>query len=837
MNEMPNKVELLSPAGDWECLKAACANGADAVYFGLDKFNARHRAANFALQELPQVMEYLHQRNVRGFVAFNILIFPSELQEAGQYLQEIARAGADAIIIQDPALALLAKRIAPSLEIHASTQMTIADFHGTEFARELGASQVVLARELSIEQVARIGQEAQIPLEVFVHGALCVAYSGQCLTSEALGGRSANRGQCAQACRLPYEMLVDGGKLDLGDRAYLLSPQDLAGHEQIPELIQAGVRCFKIEGRMKGPAYVAATTKFYREAIDKALASQPFSPTFQSQHDLSLAFSRGFTPGFFQGNDHQRLVQGRFPKNRGLLLGTVIKVQGAMLVFSPHAGLPLNPFPLQTGDGIVIDLGKPAENEPGGRVERVVVLEKANQVEIHFNSRSHDVELATKGSLVWKTDDPEFKRRMASSFAREAIHHREKLRFHLRGKTGGALTLEGLTAKGQAQAEWSGPLETARTLPLQESQARQLLGRLGNTPFELAELTLELEESPMVPAGVLNSLRREVVEKILAQKKASASHALVDPDPLATLRQELAALPRQSEGQDAQLTILVRTLQQLESVLQWAAEQSSSCVKMIYCDFENTRLYPEAVALAREAGIPLGLATLRIQKPGEEGFLNQVLRCQPDGLLIRNISALREARLAAPQIPLIGDWSLNAVNDITCRLLLKEGLVRLSPGNDLNATQLLELLQQINPEDLEIPAHLHMPMFHMEHCVYAAFLSKGKDHRDCGRPCEKHRVTLRDRVGAEFPVGVDAGCRNTVYNSVAQSAAEFLKRFTALGARFFRLELLQQNKEETWQLLDGYAGCLAGKTSGKKLWQSLRATNQFGLTRGTLNLL
>jgi putative protease len=240
VNAKLERPELLAPAGDWEALRAAVANGADAVYFGLSNFNARHRATNFTLEELPAVVDFLHQRNVRGYVTVNTLIFSDELAEAARFIEGIARAGADAVIVQDLGLARLIHRLAPELPIHGSTQMTMTEPRGIELLRTLGVERVILARELSLSEIEQIKARTAMPLEVFVHGALCVAYSGQCLTSEALGGRSANRGQCAQACRLPYELIVDGQPRDLGDRAYLLSPQDLAAFDVIDALVKLG---------------------------------------------------------------------------------------------------------------------------------------------------------------------------------------------------------------------------------------------------------------------------------------------------------------------------------------------------------------------------------------------------------------------------------------------------------------------------------------------------------------------------------------------------------------------------------------------------------------------
>src|SRR3954451_14394642 len=233
--------ELLAPAADWDAMRAAVADGAGAVYFGLSNFTARYRAANFTLDELPRVMEYLHGHNVRGYVAFNTLIFSDELADAMRFVRAIAAARVDAVIVQDLGLARLIGRMCPGLHVHGSTQMTLTEPLGIEFVRRLGVRRVILARELSTTDVRRITAATDLPVEVFVHGALCVSYSGQCLTSEAIGGRSANRGQCAQACRLPYDLVVDGGVRDLGERAYLLSPQDLAAYDIIDELARAGV--------------------------------------------------------------------------------------------------------------------------------------------------------------------------------------------------------------------------------------------------------------------------------------------------------------------------------------------------------------------------------------------------------------------------------------------------------------------------------------------------------------------------------------------------------------------------------------------------------------------
>src|SRR5712671_3653901 len=352
--------ELLAPAGDWECAKAAVENGADAIYFGLEKFNARMRAHNFTETDLPKLMEFLHRRGVKGYVTFNTLVFENELGQAEQYLRAIIAAGVDAAIVQDVGICRLIRQLSPDFPIHVSTQMTVTSAAGIEFARELGASLVVLARECSLKEIEKMASphETGLPLEVFVHGALCVAYSGQCLTSEALGGRSANRGECAQACRMPYELISDGKPVPLGDRRYLLSPQDLAGLEVLPDLIRAGVASLKIEGRLKSPEYVANITRVYRQALDEfqftiddsraAGNSLRQTEIANRNYEMEMAFSRGLHSGWFRGNNNQELVHARFGKKRGVYLGDVTDVRGENVLVALRA-------PLKPGDGVVFD--------------------------------------------------------------------------------------------------------------------------------------------------------------------------------------------------------------------------------------------------------------------------------------------------------------------------------------------------------------------------------------------------------------------------------------------------------------------------------------------------
>ncbi len=816
----PHAPELLAPAGDWEALRAAVANGADAVYFGLSAFNARARAHNFTLEELPQVMQYLHTRNVRGFVTLNVLIFADEMDEATRFVIACAEAGVDAVIVQDLGLVKLIKAIAPTLPVHASTQMTLTEPRGVEFVKRLGVERVVLARELSLADIQKVTAGTDCPVEVFVHGALCVAYSGQCLTSEALGGRSANRGQCAQACRLPYEMLVDGQPRDLGDKAYLLSPQDLAAYELIAPLIEAGVISFKIEGRLKGGPYVAATTAMYRKAIDAALGNQPFQPTRRQELDLAQTFSRGLTHGFLDGVNHQLLVRGRFPKSRGIRVGRVVGFHRNEVQIDPAEAVP---DLIQAGDGLLFDIATPEAQEPGGRVW--AVRRHADRYSVAFGAGAVDFSRIPLGCEVWKTDDPELKKRLTQSYSQDKPARREPLHATLAGSVGGAVTLTLANDSGlSATAEWSGPLEVATKRATTVDEMREQLGRLGDTPFELGEFNSTLPAGVLVPRSVLNDLRRQAASELVA--KRVRRHAVV----AASVRASAASRSHARGDESSHLTVLVRTLAQLDAVLPLKPA-------VVYCDFEDLRRYKEAVPRAKAAGVPIGLATNRVWKPGEDGFQSLITRAEPDIVLVRNLAGLEYFKAELPQATLLGDFSLNVANDLTARLFADTGLLRTVPSFDLNWGQLAAMLRHADPLFFEPVIHQHMPMFHMEHCVFAAFLSTGKDHRDCGRPCEEHKVELRDRVGAHFPVLPDTGCRNTVFNSVAQSAAEYVGRMKELGIRWFRIDLLRETPEQSVKLVEQYRRVIDGTDDGHQTWKQLKAVNQLGVTRGTLSLL
>ncbi|WP_068620499.1 DUF3656 domain-containing U32 family peptidase [Paenibacillus tuaregi] len=825
-------VELLAPAGDWDCMRAAVANGADAIFFGVEKFNARARANNFRMAELPEIMGYLHSYGVKGFLTFNILVFEDELADAKELIEACIDAGVDAVIVQDLGLVKMIREISPDFPIHGSTQMTITSPEAVEFTKPFNMERVVLGRENNLKQIQKIGEQAKLPMEVFVHGALCVSYSGQCLTSEMWGGRSANRGECAQACRLPYDLMVDGEQKPMGDVAYLLSPKDLAAVDIMPELIEAGVTSFKIEGRMKSPEYVANVVSKYRKAIDLYFEGNKERISKEEIRELQQSFSRGFTHGFLEGTNNKKLVEGTFPKSRGVYLGRVEQILRDGVVCRLDA-------PLKRGDGIVFDAGDPTKKEEGGRVydlrrKGVKIEGEAGEgwiIDIVPGRNDVDLRKLHVGDRIWKTSDPALDKRMRQTFETEKPYRVFPVRVRAIGHAGQPLVTfwtdvqKGTTVRVDSELE----LEVAQKRPMDHELLEEQLGRLGGTVFQLEELDTELHGDVIVPIRELNSIRRRAVELLAGER----------PKPPVYVKRAVeiygdAAKPAQpvARGQ-AKLTALCRSLEQVQAALKTG-------VDMIYADFEFIKQFPAAVEAARKAGKPIALATPRIHMPGENGYHNNILRLQPDAVLVRNTGALyyylrhRLENPDAPQPMLIGDFSLNIANHKAVELFLEAGVDRVTPSYDLNIQQMVDLLGKSRTAEMEIVIHQHLPMFHTEHCVYCTFLSEGTDYTNCGRPCEEHRASLQDRIGMSHPVRVDEGCRNTVYNAIEQSGAEYLNHFMEAGVPSYRVEFLEETPEQVLEVIDLYTRALRGEISGTQVWKQLKATNQLGVTRGQL---
>ena len=910
-----SRPEVLAPAGDLSSLFAALDAGADAVYFGIDGlFNARAKSDGVKSDQLDEVVERCHFADAKALVTMNTLIFEGELNRVALMIERIAGAGVDALIVQDPAVALLAREIAPTLEVHASTQMTISSPEAARFAQRLGVTRVVVPRELTISQIAKFKAESDLELEVFVHGALCMSWSGQCLTSEAWGGRSANRGQCAQSCRMPYQLIVDGEERDLGEIKYLLSPRDLAGVRAVESLMKIGVECFKIEGRYKGPSYVQQAVQTYRSWIEATAAKELNSQSKQEElaeqlTGLSLAYSRGFSDGFLGGSDHQSLVEGRFPKHRGVFLGYVTDFDDSWIKLSTRGdgrryndaakGKRSDPLPLyesserlgedeaeqarqrgpslanlilEPGMGIVFDDGAPEGSEVGGRISEVRV-ENDTSLSFRLHKKSSDLSVirsVRKGQRVWVNDDPKRKQSAQKSqkrFAEQEASNRLRINLKVSGKSGEQLVLLGrllcqnpryraLSVEVKSEVMLSSNLER----PLNEKLLRDKLGAFGGTPFTLADLELDLADHCGLPVSALKSLRRELVAALIYEMSQRRPHQIIKPGllSLASLKSESSSTSGESvdrvvsmrsedleERDTPQLVPLCRTMEQLEAVISCIEDARDlglddsrgqvSEVELDWMEFVGLR---QAVERAREAGLRVTIATVRVQKPGEAGYDRRIESLKPDGVLVRHWGALTHfASLPIEERPTLhGDFSLNLTNSLSAHHALSYGLSTITAAHDLDVVQLGALLKHFPASSSAVTIHHHIPTFHTEHCVYAHLLSNGRDYKTCGRPCEAHRISLKDHKGMAHPVLVDVECRNTVFNASAQTAATLFSELCDQRIRRLRLEFVWEDRAQTSIVLKSYQALLRDEISSRQALERLGVHEQFGLTTGTMEV-
>ncbi len=796
MNSTVSIPELLAPAGSVESLQAAVDNGADAVYFGIagpDNFNARVRAKNIPREKLRETMAFLHRRGVRGYVTLNTLVHVEELAEIETLLREFVEADVDAILVQDFGVARLARRLCPTLPLHASTQMSLTAREGIELAQTLGIERVVLPRELSLPQIAELRRTTSVELEVFVHGALCISFSGQCYASLTLGGRSANRGRCAQPCRMPYTLLDGRTNQSVSEPKQLLSPCDLAALPLLPKLVATGVQSLKIEGRLKPPEYVAEVTRTYREALDRARAggvsprirSVPTSSDHPGAHTpgscadapgscadapgscalsrLELTFSRGFSTGWLEGVDPRRLVPGQVLAHRGSPLGTVIEARRDAVVVKLSDSV-------RRGDGVLFENEETPEHSQGGRVYEIIQRKESvkeahagDRVLLTFANDSLDSWYILPGQAVRKTDDPRLQRELRKSLESRRSSRRIPLTLTVRAVVGEPVRIDvrsGLGAEFRLDGETN--LETARKHPLTVDVLKEQFSRLGETLYELADLNAVLQGDPMLPLSVMGQLRREMVQRL--DEYVPPPRPVKFGDSLEGLRREDEEVFRRLESslpkpERPVLHYLFRDekILEAEKIRRYLADGCRS----FYVEPRELAGYASAAATIRGFNAEYVAVVPRILKPGETTILERIAETKPDAVLVRNLAAL--AFFRDRKIPMIADFSLNVVNDLSLRQLFDWGVERITPGWDLDEEHWKEFFSRVPPSRIERIVGGRIPLFTVEHCLWKANLvAPGKP---CGNLCKGQPLKIRDRRGAIHGVRSDLFCRNIVESS------------------------------------------------------------------------
>lgn len=823
--------ELLLPVANKEMALAAIHNGADAIYVGFPKFNARGRSKNLEIPELKEIIELCHLYGVKVNLALNILIFQNELAELKDLLLEVLPLKPDALIVQDLGLVRLVREIAPQQTIHASTQMTISNHDAIELLEDLNIRRFVLARENSIDEIKIIRANTTKELEVFVHGALCVAYSGQCFTSESIGGRSANRGQCAQSCRFSYDMIVDGKSIQsVIQKQYLVSPKDLCGLTELPSLLDIGVNSFKIEGRLKSSEYVAATAKEYRKVINSHLQHKNLNPTdlHNSIIQLGSTYSRGFFTGWLNGVNHQNLVDGTFSAHRGALIGAIESQATHSLTIQTN-----EPIDLVPGDGLLWVNNDPLHPiEDGGQIYQARRL-SAKRWELDF-SYQKQISKNLKNGKVYLNHSKNYTQDIDKSIHDKNIYKKIPIEIKVDLKINQPIKVSFSCDRFTVNYSGSSPVQAAQKQPTSLDFIKEELSSLGATVFKAAKVEISTDENVFFPHKELKEIRRELSNKLIHLRSSQSINPKVE------LNSSCALIPKDFTKdkikQKTKLNILLRNKSQVDCLISGMNQELSTVINYVILDFEFGRDYESSLLKLKAEKIPTAIATTRILKPKEYNNLKHIQKLKPDAILVRNLGALNYfKKMPEDNLKLIGDFSLNVSNSLTAEYLLSKGLESVCLSYDLNYSQINDFLNQFDGSQLEITAHQYMPSFHMEHCVFAAFLSKGSSYIDCGKPCEKHQVELKDQFGNRHFIKPDQECRNTMYNAVPYSAAKFVPAWINQGLGFVRYEALNETAEDLLKKITHYQKLIMNEELPENLIRELHLLEKYGLGSGTIS--
>jgi putative protease len=815
-----HKPELLAPVGSKEALIAAIENGADAVYFGGTLFSARQFAFNFTNEELEWAIDYAHLRSVRAYVTLNTLIKDSELEKVCEYLQFICNAGADAVIVQDFGILRLIREQLPALPVHASTQMTIHNVQGAKFLEEMGVKRIVLARETSLEEIRSIKSRTSAEIETFIHGALCFCYSGQCLLSSMIGGRSGNRGFCAQPCRKRYRINKEEG--------YLLSPKDLNMSEHIGALIEAGIDTFKIEGRMKRPEYVAGVVRVYRKLIDRNLAaSSDFNVTKEEKHTLLQLFNREFTTGYFFGNPGAELMSRKYPHNRGTELGRAIDYDLSTKLVEIQLEAPL-----RVGDGIGV-----ANRETGITVRNIYIGKKMVQKADSgsFVRIPIDIEVADN-EAIFKTYDSKLMESLEIGNIKKI-----PVKMSFKAKVGEPLLL--LIDDGENKVTINaGIVNLAKTKPVSKSSIAEQLIKLGGTIFEAKEVDFELDKNIFIPVSELNLIRRQAVEeleKVRVRKWkrqcgevniSFGSREFESRRPLLAVNTSSigsfkAAVDNgvdviylgegASEGNGFKKNkpqIKAPRVTSLEDVSTYAPQsirvrgvenpQGFGIDKRRFIDLGD---YVHAIKYAHEKGVKIFIITPRIIKDLDEFFSTksqQDLFEAADGFLVGNLGVMDYLRKNFSNKTLIIDYPLNVFNRLSMDFFMDfSERVTLSP--ELTLKEIGDIASN-NP--VECIIHGFFPLMISEHDLVGGLFS-GK------RPDD---LLLKDEKGYEFPVMTDMHNRTYIMNSRELCMLDYVPDIIKACVSCLRIEATTYGAEMTGKITRDYREAIDDAVRGTK---------------------
>lgn len=773
---MIKKLELLAPVGSMEALEAAVMNGADAVYLGGKLFNARHYASNFDYEQLLEAVSYAHLRGVSVFVTVNILLDDNEVPDALDYVKYLYEIGVDGIIVQDIGFAWKVRNLFIDMEVHASTQMTINNLEGAKHLQDLGFTRAVLARETPYEEILRIAQGTEMDLEVFVHGALCLSYSGQCLMSSLIGGRSGNRGTCAQPCRMEYNILdKKGNKVGGWEKGYYLSTRDLNTLDQVSKLIDAGVKSFKIEGRMKRPEYVATVVKTYRKAIDYGSESLED----QERKDVEQMFNRQFTKGLTFDDFGKNFVSIERPDNRGRTVGKIVRSEKQRIQVELFEGI-------QTGDGLEWDT---VSGERSG-TKSGVSAEKGDRIWIERLK-----EIAAEGSMVRKTSSATLIKK-----AQESYKNREMelpVSMYIEVKVGEFPRLIAKYQNHQSLAAGKSLVEKAQKSPIGEERIREQLSKLGDTVFSLDYLEMEIAEDAFMTVKDLNELRREVISdltgKVIEGQRRTYSANYIE------VKEKILEIKKQDQG-EIRLAVKVTDQEQFQQL-------DLSKINRVYIGFE--RNLKENIEYLKGQNVEAYFHTEKILYKNDLDKLIEVLETNNDildGVSASNIGTI-QTLITSYGRNIQADIGLNAFNSYTVDYLRSNGIRGITLSPELNVGQIKEISKKTGGS-LEAIVYGYLPAMISRNCPLA-YLKGCKDDSQCSTCKYAHGYSLEDRIGKRFRVDRRSGF-SEILNSVPLMLPDRLREVRKAGITDFRLDFTYEDKisdivEIYWKALYGHA--------------------------------
>ena len=763
-----NEIELLAPVGSFDALKAAVQNGANAVYLGGKDFSARASANNFDREELIEAVKYAHIRDVRVFVTTNTLIKQDEIEDFVEYAKFLYDIDVDALIMQDIGVAMLIHELLPDFELHASTQMVAHSLEDVQYLESIGFKRVVLARELTVDEIKYICDNTNVDIEIFVHGALCVCYSGGCLMSSMIGNRSGNRGRCAQPCRQKYTMIdISTGEEIHSNGEYLLSTKDLNTIEDVDKIIETGVLSLKIEGRMKKPEYVATVINSYRNAIDEYQATKKVNISTETMEDLYTIFNRKFTKGLILGEVGEDVMNSNVPNNQGLYVGKVVDYNKK----SKRLKIKLEGT-LKKGDGI---------NLGGGTIGRIIKGKEIAQI----GYKGETIELdfigeARKNQPVFKTSDTNLIDKAQKTYTQDKEFAKSLIDAEITIKLGEYPELK-LIDKNNNSVTVKGDklVEKALKVALGEEKIETQIKKLGNTPYELEDLKINLDEGVSMPISLINQMRREAIELLDEARIPVKDRAYKDS--------KIKYSPKKyakDTNSNSKIRVKINNIEALKSII-------NLDVDMIY--YEDVATLEQAMAMATANNKKLIYSAPRIVRNKEYKRLEKSNEYCKENVQISALGQVKYYKENSENVSFDVDYYLNPFNSETINHYKKEGATTVCISQELNIHEIKETTKYTDME-IETVAYGYIPMMLSEYCPMGVVARSCKKDKRCAT-CKESKYVLRDFKGEEYRISQDLFCRSTIYNSIANCLINNLDELLDAGINVFRLDFTHESPE------------------------------------------